>query len=70
MTWVCNVCGYEVEADEAPDECPVCGAGKEAFEASEDQCKSNIEITYKSPTRKEPAILSNSQIFRGVNYKL
>ena len=36
MIWVCNICGYEVEADEAPEECPVCGAGKEAFEPKED----------------------------------
>jgi rubrerythrin len=32
MTWVCTVCGYEAEADEKPTECPVCGAGPEAFE--------------------------------------
>ncbi|MDR1068616.1 MAG: rubredoxin [Clostridiales Family XIII bacterium] len=32
MVWVCNVCGYETEADEKPTECPVCGAGEEAFE--------------------------------------
>jgi rubrerythrin len=33
MTWVCNVCGYEVEADERPeDDCPVCGAAPDAFE--------------------------------------
>jgi len=27
---VCNVCGYTCEGD-APDKCPVCGAGKKAF---------------------------------------
>ena len=26
MTWVCNICGYETEADEAPAVCPVCDA--------------------------------------------
>lgn len=32
MTWVCNVCDWETEADEAPEECPICGADKSAFE--------------------------------------
>ena len=30
--YVCQVCGYVVER-EAPDRCPVCGAGRERFEA-------------------------------------
>ncbi len=42
--WVCTVCGYEYDEEEAgetfeqlPDDwvCPVCGAGKEAFEKVE-----------------------------------
>ena len=32
MAWVCNVCGYEDDGAEKPEECPVCGAGTEAFE--------------------------------------
>lgn len=32
MVWVCTVCGYEMESDERPAECPICGAGPEAFE--------------------------------------
>lgn len=32
MQWSCSVCGYVHEGDSAPDECPVCGAGKDAFE--------------------------------------
>ena len=32
MMWVCVVCDYEEESDEKPVECPVCGAGEEAFE--------------------------------------
>jgi rubrerythrin len=35
MFWVCNVCGCEVEADEKPEECPVCGAAQDAFEEKE-----------------------------------
>jgi rubrerythrin len=34
--WVCTVCGWETEADEVPSECPVCGAGSEAFEKVSD----------------------------------
>lgn len=31
--WRCEVCGFEIEADELPDDyvCPLCGHGKEAF---------------------------------------
>ena len=32
MIWICNICAYEVESDEKPQECPVCGEGEEAFE--------------------------------------
>jgi rubrerythrin len=31
--WRCEVCGFEIEADELPDDyvCPLCGHGKDAF---------------------------------------
>jgi rubrerythrin len=32
--WVCDICGYEVEADAPPDECPVCGVDASHFEES------------------------------------
>ena len=31
MKWLCTVCDVEVESDTEPEECPVCGAGPEAF---------------------------------------
>ena len=33
MKYVCKVCGYVHEGEEAPDSCPVCKAPKEKFEA-------------------------------------
>ncbi len=32
--WVCKICGYIYEGDEVPEDykCPICGAGKAAFE--------------------------------------
>lgn len=30
--WRCTLCGYIHEGPEPPDECPICGAGREAFE--------------------------------------
>ncbi len=30
--WRCQVCGYICARGEAPDTCPICGAGKERFE--------------------------------------
>ncbi|MDR3310688.1 MAG: NADH peroxidase [Oscillospiraceae bacterium] len=29
--WICTVCGYVHEGDDAPEICPVCKAGKEKF---------------------------------------
>lgn len=29
--WVCTVCGYVHEGDNAPDECPICKAGADRF---------------------------------------
>ena len=31
MKFVCQVCGYTVEANEAPEKCPICGAAKDKF---------------------------------------
>jgi nitrite reductase (NADH) large subunit len=31
MAWKCEVCGYIHTGSEPPDECPVCGAGADAF---------------------------------------
>ena len=31
MAHICNECGYVHDGDEAPDECPICGALKEQF---------------------------------------
>jgi len=32
MAWICNVCGYETDESTKPVDCPVCGAGEDAFE--------------------------------------
>lgn len=34
--WICQVCGYVEESDEAPEVCPICGVGKEEFKKVED----------------------------------
>lgn len=31
MKFVCQVCGYSVEADSAPENCPICGAPSDKF---------------------------------------
>jgi rubrerythrin len=36
MKWRCTVCDYIHEGDEPPEECPICGAPKDAFEKVED----------------------------------
>ncbi|MDR0916201.1 MAG: NADH peroxidase [Oscillospiraceae bacterium] len=37
--WICTVCGYVHEGDEAPDICPVCKAGKEKFKEQAGELK-------------------------------
>lgn len=37
MKWVCKVCGYVHEGEEAPAECPICHVGPEKFEAKEEE---------------------------------
>lgn len=36
-TWVCTVCGYTVEAEQAPAECPVCHAPAAKFKEQADE---------------------------------
>lgn len=44
--WECTVCGYIHEGDEPPDECPICGAGKEYFiEIVEKQEETLTDVT-------------------------
>jgi rubrerythrin len=35
VTMVCTVCSEEMQGIQPPDECPVCGAPPEDFEAKE-----------------------------------
>lgn len=37
MKWVCSVCGYVHEGDEAPEKCPVCKVPANKFIAQEDE---------------------------------
>lgn len=34
--WVCTVCGYIHEGDEAPEICPLCGVDSSQFELVEE----------------------------------
>lgn len=45
--WKCNVCGYIHEGDEAPKECPQCGAAKEEFALLE-EAASPITVNVKA----------------------
>jgi rubrerythrin len=37
--WVCKVCGYIYEGEQAPEECPICHAGADMFEKVEGELK-------------------------------
>ena len=44
--FVCKVCGYVYEGEEAPDVCPVCKAKKEMFEEVKGEMKLAAEHEY------------------------
>ncbi len=44
--FVCSVCGYVYEGEEAPDECPVCKAKKAAFKKMEAELSLAAEHNY------------------------
>ena len=37
MKYVCQVCGYVHEGNEAPEKCPVCGAPADKFTAQSEE---------------------------------
>ncbi len=39
MKFVCTVCGYTVEADKAPEKCPVCGVTSDKFKQVDENNK-------------------------------
>lgn len=41
--WKCSVCGYVWDGDEAPDQCPKCGAPKEKFDQLSEEAAAKIE---------------------------
>jgi len=43
--WKCSVCGYVSEGEEAPDQCPKCGAPKDKFVQLSDE---DADKVYKS----------------------
>ncbi len=34
--WRCTICGFEIEAEECPEVCPLCGVPAEDFELVEE----------------------------------
>lgn len=36
MRYVCSICGYIHEGEEAPEQCPICHQPKEMFRLMED----------------------------------
>ncbi len=57
--WICTVCGYIHEGPEPPDECPVCGADKSAFEPVDEEepkpAESAAEGSEESGPSEKPA---------------
>ena len=63
--YTCNVCGWEYDASEGAFEnlpedyvCPVCGAGKDVFEASEEAEQAPAE----APADDDPKAMYQCQV--------
>ncbi len=53
--FICTVCGYIHEGDEAPEKCPLCGAPKSKFEEVKDEEVLNFVTEHKIGIAKEGA---------------
>ena len=59
MKFVCTVCGYVYEGDQAPAECPVCHVGADKFKAVEGELALAAEHefgVYASTVKNNPEI--------------
>ena len=57
--WVCTVCGYIYEGDQAPEECPVCHVGADKFKKVEGELTLAAEHefgVYASTVKNNPEI--------------
>lgn len=54
--WECTVCGYIHEGDEPPDECPICGAGKEYFKEVIEASTDGEQKTAEAPKENSAVI--------------
>lgn len=58
--WVCTVCGYVHEGEEAPEQCPVCKQPKEKFKLMEEE-KKNPYAGTQTEKNLEAAFAGESQ---------
>ena len=58
--WVCTVCGYVHEGEEAPEQCPVCKQPKEKFKLQEEE-KKNPYTGTQTEKNLESAFAGESQ---------
>ena len=58
--WICTVCGYVHEGDEAPEQCPVCKQPKEKFKMMEEE-KKNPYAGTQTEKNLEAAFAGESQ---------
>ncbi len=58
--WVCTVCGYVHEGEEAPEQCPVCKQPKEKFKLMEEE-KKNPYVGTQTEKNLEAAFAGESQ---------
>ena len=63
--WKCTVCGYIHEGNEPPDECPVCGAGKEKFVEIIEESAGKQKDTKTAPKRVTASAPQNA--FQQIN---
>jgi nitrite reductase (NADH) large subunit len=61
----CTVCGYIHEGDGPPDECPVCGAGRDDFVLEDAVKASPVPETLRTSTAKPEPVADSSWVILG-----
>lgn len=61
----CTVCGYIHEGDAPPDQCPVCGAGREEFELLTEEAPASARETFPAAPVKTKAAADSRWVILG-----
>ncbi len=62
--WICTVCGYIHEGDEAPEQCPMCKVGKDKFKQAEENAGA---LEFVTEHKIGDGKVDNAELMEGLN---